>query len=100
MPHRHGPPRSYLAAGTEFIGGTLAADAPPGAQAAQVIARTLRADIDADGRGIRNLAAAAGTTHTTIRRVLNGNVYADVDTLAPLQAALGVHLWPPPKGDD
>lgn len=103
MPHRevpyrrHAPPRAYLAAGEDFIGGTLNDDAPPGAQSAQVIARTLRSAIDTEGRGIRNLAAAAGTTHATIRRILNGNVYADVDTLAPLQAALGVHLWPPPN---
>ncbi len=100
VPHRHDPPRAYLTAGTDFLGGTLTADAPAGARAAQVIARTLRTAIDADGRGNRSVAATAGTTHTTIGRIINGHVYADVDTLASLQQTLGIHLWPPPEGDN
>lgn len=100
MPHRHDPPRAYLTAETDFIGGTLTADAPAGARAAQVIARTLRTAIDADGRGTRSVAATAGTTHTTIGRIINGHVYPDVDTLASLQQTLGAHLWPPPANGD
>ena len=100
VPHRHNPPRGYLTAGEDFLGGTLIADAPAGARAAQVIARTLRAAIDADSRSARSIAATAGTTHPTIGRIINGRVYADVDTLASLQAVLGVHLWPPPDDSD
>lgn len=96
MPHRHNPPRAYLTVGVDFIGGTLTADAPAGARAAQVIARTLRTAINASGQDTRSVAATAGTTHTTIGRIVNGRVYADVDTLASLQQMLGIHLWPPP----
>ena len=98
VPYRRDPPRAYLAAGTDFLGGTLTPAAPAGARAAQVIARTLRTAIDVDGRGMRSVAAA-GTTHTTIGRIMNGRVYADVDTLASLQQTLEVHLWPPPDND-
>lgn len=99
MPYRHDPPRAYLTAGDDFTDGTLTADAPPGARAAQFIARTLRAAIDAEGRSVRSVAATAGTTHTTIGRIINGLVYADVDTLAGLQCTLSIALWPPPEGD-
>jgi len=38
--------------------------------------------------------AATGVDHTTISKILNGQVWADIATLARLEAGLGADLWP------
>lgn len=89
-------PAEYLADPQDaFETGDLTHDAPPGAVAAQTIVRALTQAMTQQGRTLRTLAAATGINHTTIGRIIRGLTYPDVDTVARLQTALAVHLWPP-----
>ena len=45
-------------------------------------------------RSLRELGRAAGIHHTTIRAILMGERWADLVTIAKLEQALGVRLWP------
>lgn len=90
------PPVDYQTTpGAPFAHSSLRPDTPIGAVAAHTIARTIHQAMTERGFTLRALAAATGIDHTTISRTLRGHTYPDVDTLAQLQAALGVHLWPP-----
>ncbi|MGW4799082.1 helix-turn-helix domain-containing protein [Nonomuraea sp. NPDC004297] len=70
------------------------AGAPPGAHYAQEIARRLKAAMKDRGLSQQTLADAAGVGQRTVSRVLLGDVYCDVATLARLEQALGVNLYP------
>lgn len=59
---------------------------------AQEIAAKLEAAVD--GASLREIAEKVGLDHTTIRAVLLGERWADLVTLAKLEAGLGVRLWP------
>lgn len=90
------PPVDYQTdPGVPFAHSTLRTDAPVGAVAAHTVAHTIERAMTQRGFTLRALAAATGIDHSTISRTLRGHTYPDVDTLAQLQAALGVHLWPP-----
>lgn len=78
-----------------FTNTQLRADAPAGAVAAHTIARTIETAMTERGLTLRALAAQTGVDHSSISRIIRGHTYPDVDTLATLQATLGVHLWPP-----
>lgn len=89
-------PRTFLINSEgSFLTDPLRDDATPGARAAQVIARTIDAALRANGRSLRHVAAEAGTTHATLSRTMRGETFPDIDTVANLQAVLGVRLWPP-----
>jgi transcriptional regulator with XRE-family HTH domain len=45
-------------------------------------------------RSIRSVATAAGVSHVTILNVLAGRAWPDLSTIARLEIALGVPLWP------
>lgn len=45
-------------------------------------------------RSIREVASAAGLTHSTLARVLSGERWPDTLTLAKLERALSTQLWP------
>lgn len=64
----------------------------PTAEVARLLALRLRAALD--GRSLRAAKAATGVDHTTISDILNGQVWADIATLARLEAGLGTDLWP------
>lgn len=72
----------------------------PTADVARRLALRLRAALD--GRSLRAAKAATGVDHTTIRDILNGQVWPDLATIARLEAGLGTDLWPgrnsPTKG--
>lgn len=90
------PPGDYQTdPGVLFTHDTLRTDAPIGAVTAHTIARTIEQAMTRRGYTLRALAAATGIDHSTISRTLRGHTYPDVDTLAQLQAVLGVGLWPP-----
>ncbi|MEU4234886.1 helix-turn-helix transcriptional regulator [Nonomuraea sp. NPDC026600] len=72
----------------------LAPDAPPGAHYAQEIARRVRTAMTERGLSQQELADAAGVGQRTVSRVLLGDVYCDVATLARLEQALRVSLYP------
>ncbi|MEU6720429.1 helix-turn-helix transcriptional regulator [Nonomuraea sp. NPDC046802] len=86
-------PNSYIAEG-EWPEARLSPDAPVGAHVEQEIARRLRAVMAERGLKPRGLADLSGIGYRTIGRVLLGDVYPDVATLARLEAALMVDLYP------
>jgi len=64
----------------------------PTAEVARLLALRLRAALG--GRSLRAAKAATGVDHTTIGKILNGQVWADIATLARLEAGLSTDLWP------
>lgn len=51
-----------------------------------------------DGRSLRSVAADAGIGHVTLQRVLTGQAWPDLATIARLEAGLRVDLWPRSMG--
>lgn len=62
------------------------------AEVARLLALRLRAALD--GRSLRAAKAVTGVDHTTIAAVLNGTTWADLATIARLEAGLETDLWP------
>jgi transcriptional regulator with XRE-family HTH domain len=46
---------------------------------------------------LRGLAEMAHVAHSTVARVLNGEVLPDIGTLTRLEDALDLQLWPGPS---
>ncbi|PZF02805.1 hypothetical protein DEJ01_09770 [Curtobacterium sp. MCLR17_040] len=46
------------------------------------------------GRSLRAVAADAGIGHVTLQRVLAGQAWPDLQTIARLEAGLDAELWP------
>jgi transcriptional regulator with XRE-family HTH domain len=69
-------------------------DGPISAHYAQAIAARLREVIDEQHLTLRAAARLSGIDRQTITRMLNGEHLADIGTIAALEAALDVDLWP------
>ncbi|MFJ5305194.1 helix-turn-helix domain-containing protein [Streptomyces sp. NPDC088350] len=75
-----------------------------GAKVAQEVAARLRRAIDAHGWSIAEVSRRSGVARLTIMKVLGGEVWCDLLTIASLEKAFDVDLWPgrnpgnPPKG--
>ncbi|WIB67440.1 helix-turn-helix transcriptional regulator [Curtobacterium sp. MCBD17_035] len=54
----------------------------------------LRTRAALEGRSIRAVAQAAGVSHVTLINVLSGRAWPDLTTIAKLELALEVDLWP------
>ncbi|GAA0430064.1 helix-turn-helix domain-containing protein [Leifsonia naganoensis] len=63
----------------------------PVSETARIFSNNLRAAID--GWGYRELGRAAGLDHNTIRKILAGESWPDLATIARLERVLGP-LWP------
>ncbi|MEV0908556.1 helix-turn-helix domain-containing protein [Streptomyces hokutonensis] len=93
-------PVEYLLQGT-WPGAVL--DDHHGAQVAQEVAVRLKKAIDAQGWTMVEASRQTGVDRLTITRVLGGHVWPDLLTIATLEKALDVDLWPgrepgnPPK---
>jgi transcriptional regulator with XRE-family HTH domain len=90
-----GPPASYLVAG-EWPDGEV--QGPQAARVAQQLAINLHAAMA--GRGLREVARAAGMNHAALRAVMRGESWPDLITIARLEAALEVDLWPGRGGQE
>lgn len=67
-------------------------DGDPAAEAAQqFVARLVAA---AGTLSLRGVEAATGVDHDTVARILKGDVWPDIATVANLEHGLGVDLWP------
>lgn len=89
---KYAPPRTWVAEGGEWPTGPLVRDAPPYAVVtAAVVARYREAE---GGRSLRLVARTAGIDATSLGRMLSGETVPDVHTVAVLEDALGVPLWP------
>lgn len=65
-----------------------------GAWVAQEVAARLRRVIDANGWSVAEVSRRAGVSRMTIVQVLDGLVWCDLLTIANLEKALEVDLWP------
>lgn len=87
------PPCAYVAKG-EWPHVVLADDAPVSAVYGLDVAVHLAQAIEHHGIGLRRLGEKAGVAHTTIGRVLRGQVLPDIGTMARPEQALDTKLWP------
>jgi len=96
---KYAPPRTWVVDGGAWPDGPFASDAPPYATVTAAVVRRYRAS--AGSRSLRSVAAAAGIDPTSLGRTLSGETVPDVHTVAVLEEALGVALWPDyPRMDD
>lgn len=88
------PPRTgrYIASGT-CPDAAPTPDAPPHIDRVQSTCRALRDRIEQPGDSARAVARRAGVAHTTVTRVLRGETWCDVATLAALEDALEHDVW-------
>ncbi|MDG9674850.1 helix-turn-helix transcriptional regulator [Micromonospora sp. DH14] len=91
--HGENAPNTYVQNG-HWPEATLRPDAPGSAHYAQEFARRLAAEMRGRPISNRELARLAGLSHPTIGSALNGDRYVDLRTLANLEVALGVELYP------
>ncbi|QKW20550.1 helix-turn-helix transcriptional regulator [Kitasatospora sp. NA04385] len=89
-------PRAYLADGGIWPAGPLVPDAPPGAHLGQAIAEALRAAMERQRLGARELSRLTGSqvTHPTVMTVLQGSRLPSVHTVLLLEVALKAPLYP------
>jgi hypothetical protein len=89
-------PRDYLESG-EWPGGRLTPDAPVAATYLQHISATLARSLE--GESMSGVARRSGIARSTLQRLVGGQSWGDVVTLARLEATLDVSLWPtrPPR---
>lgn len=95
----HGPParapRAHMVAGTwPQEDARLTASAPASAHYALAVAARLHELLAARQLSHRALAALSGVHHRTIGRILRGEAYPDLATLAALEVALRTDLYP------
>jgi DNA-binding phage protein len=94
VPRRPVPaPRSWLL-DDDFATGRLLETAPVEAKSAQEVAARLLAALNADPRPITGIAAESGVARSTVYSILTGQAVPDFSSIARLQVALGVPLWP------
>ncbi|MET9041774.1 multiprotein-bridging factor 1 family protein [Streptomyces sp. NPDC059687] len=69
-------------------------EAHHGARVAQALAVRLQAAIDQKGWSVAQLSRSSGVARFTISKALAGEAWPDLLTIANLERALGVDLWP------
>lgn len=82
-------PRAHVVSG-EWPEAKL--DGDPAAEVAQRLAARLKAA--AGEMSLREVEAATGADHDTIARVLRGDTWPDIATVAHLEHGLSADLWP------
>ncbi|WP_053734044.1 hypothetical protein [Nocardia sp. NRRL S-836] len=95
VPRRSGdqPPAAYVIEGT-FPDVVLRADAPVSAHFAVAFAQALKAAVVAHTGSLRSIAKAAGVTHPTVMRILDGQTLPDLRSISGLEVALQARLYP------
>ncbi len=86
---RRPAPRAHVTSG-DWPAAQL--DGDPAAEAAQEFVVRLAAA--AGERSLRGVEAATGVDHDTVARILRGDTWPDMATLAHLEHGLGADLWP------
>lgn len=86
---RRRPPRAHVTSGDWP---TAKLDGDAAAEAAQAFVVRLAA---ATGElSLRGVESATGVDHTTVARILSGDTWPDMATVAHLEHGLGADLWP------
>lgn len=89
---KYAPPHTWVAEDGHWPDGPMRDDAPPYAVVSAAIVARYRAA--AGSRSLRSVAGVAGIDPTSLSRTLSGETVPDVHTVAVLEDALGVALWP------
>lgn len=89
---KYAPPRSWVIANGDWPSGPFSDDAPPYALVTAAVVANYRERVGS--RSLRSVARAAGIDPTSLGRMLSGETVPDVHTVAVLEAALDVELWP------
>lgn len=89
----------YIESG-QWPDATLTADAPRHVERVQATCRRLRDRIAESGESARSVAKRADVAPSTITRILQGQTWCDVATLAALEDTLGADVWVPRDVDD
>lgn len=84
-----GPPASYVVG--SFPDGRPRAHAPVAVHYSVVIARRLRDALE--GENLSALCARAGMDRSTVQRLVAGQTWPELVTLAKLETVLDVRLW-------
>ena len=85
--------RTHRASPAELTPGWPEAESPdPIAEVARQFALNVRAAIGS--RSVRSMADASGMDHGGLLRVLAGETWPDLATIAKIERGLGVDLWP------
>ncbi len=85
------PPASYVSKGDWKVGRV---DGPRLVLYAQAFATAVEAAVG--DRSLRDVGRQAGISHTTLLAVLHGERWPDMITIAKLEEAFQVSLWPGP----
>lgn len=89
---RNGGPAAYLRASGRWPNGPLRKDSPTAAYWAAEISRRLATALA--GRSKTSVAEQVGMARSTLYDVLSGETWPDLVTIAALEEALEVELWP------
>lgn len=89
---KYAPPRTWVVEGGEWPVGPFAEDAPPYALITAGVVAHYQDEVGT--RSLRSVARAAGIDATSLGRMLSGETVPDVHTVAVLEDALGIPLWP------
>jgi hypothetical protein len=89
---KYAPPRTWVTEAGQWPEGPFAPDAPPYALVTASVVSAYRSV--AGTRSLRSVAREAGIDPTALGRMLAGETVPDVHTVAVLEDALGVPLWP------
>ncbi|MFK0296802.1 helix-turn-helix domain-containing protein [Streptomyces sp. NPDC090442] len=88
-------PRRYILHGI-WPETTLMPGAPLSAHCGLLLARNLDQFLTTRELSLRDVSSRAGIAHSTVARVLTGDVLPDIGTLIRLEDALSHQLWPGP----
>lgn len=88
------PPASFVAEAGQWPVGPLSAEAPVYATVTAHLVHRLQAVMADRGLSLRAVANPAGIDPTSLSRLITGKVVPDLATIANLEQALDVDLWP------
>ena len=88
------PPASFVTDGGEWPTGPFREDAGPYVTVTAGLVQRLQSVMRERDLSLRAVAAPAGIDPTSLSRLITGKVVPDLATIANLEQALDVDLWP------
>lgn len=88
------PPAEFVTADGSWPQGPIDPQAPAYARVCAALVSRLQEHMTAHGLSLRAVANPAGIDPTSLSRLVTGKVVPDLATIAHLEEALGIDLWP------